>query len=105
MELQAGDLVTRKSYQHDLLFRIKTIKQDVAILYGEAMRLIADAEISDLVKVNDRDLEHRRKAEQAKEEFYYRLFRQEYQLMKEKRNYKTTKGYQVISYLHILVQV
>jgi len=105
MELQAGDLVTRKSYQHDLLFRIKTIKQDVAILYGEAMRLIADAEISDLVKVNDQDLEHRRKAEQAKEEFSYRLFRQDYQLMKEKRNYKATEGYQDISYFHLPAKV
>jgi spore coat assembly protein len=105
MELQAGDLVTRKSYHHDLLFRIKTVKQDVAILHGEAIRLIADAEISDLVKVSDRDLEKRKKEEQVKEEFSYRLFRQDYQLMKEKRNYKATEGYQNISYFHLPAKV
>lgn len=105
MKLQAGDLVTRKSYNHDLLFRIASIHHHTAILYGEDIRLVADAEVSDLVKVSERDLKKRKKADQAKQDFSYRLFRQDYQLMKEKRDYKATEGFQDISYFHLPAKV
>lgn len=105
MQFQAGDLVTRKSYNHDLLFRIESIHQNTAILHGEAVRLIADADIGDLVKVDGRDLERRMKADREKEDFSYRLFRQDYQLMKEKREYKATEGFQDISYFHLPAKV
>lgn len=89
-----GELVTRKSYQHDLLFRIVTLAGDSAILHGEDIRLEADATLDDLVHVQARDLEKRRQTGKEKEEFSYRLFRQDYQLMKEKRDYQSTDGYQ-----------
>src|SRR5690606_39690017 len=40
------------------------------------------------------ELEMRRRKEKEKQEFSYRLFRQDYQLMKEKRDYQATDGYQ-----------
>jgi spore coat assemly protein len=94
MDLTKDNLVTRKSYNHDLLFRIATIKDNIASLYGEEMRLEADAPLDDLQRVEDRELETRRKKEKEKEEFSYRLFRQDYQLMKEKRDYQASDGYQ-----------
>jgi len=89
-----GELVTRKSYQHDLLFRIASLTGDEAILHGEDIRLKADASLDDLTHVQGRDLEKRRQIGKKQEEFSYRLFRQDYQLMKEKRDYQTTEGYQ-----------
>lgn len=93
MSFKSGELVTRKSYNNDLLFRIGSIKGDLAILYGEETRLQADAPIDDLIPLPSRELEQRRKKEKDKEEFSYRLFRQDYQLMKEKREYQSTDGY------------
>jgi spore coat assembly protein len=106
MDFTKGDLVTRKSYNNDLLFRISMINQDDVILYGEDTRLKADAPIDDLVLVQEREIEKRRQKEKEKEEFSYRLFRQDYQLMKEKREYQATDGYfNDTSYFQIPVSV
>lgn len=48
MNLQRGDIVTRYSYDHDLLFRVQSIDQDQVQLYGENFRLEVDAPIDDL---------------------------------------------------------
>lgn len=93
MSFKNGELVTRKSYNNDLLFRITSIKKDLAILHGEDTRLKADAPIHDLIPLQAREVEQRRQKERDKEEFSYRLFRQDYQLMKEKREYQSTEGY------------
>lgn len=45
MNLQRGDIVTRYSYDHDLLFRVQSIDQDQVQLYGENFRLEVDAPI------------------------------------------------------------
>lgn len=94
MDFAIGELVTRKSYQHDLLFRIANIFRDKAVLHGEDFRLVADAALSDLVHVLDRDLKKRRKKVKEQEDSSYRLFRQDYRLMKEKREYQSSDGYQ-----------
>ncbi|MEN2766731.1 sporulation peptidase YabG [Ornithinibacillus xuwenensis] len=101
----AGELVTRKSYKHDLLFRIATVSQDRAILHGEDIRLEADAPLDDLTKVEERDLEKRRQKGKEQEEFSYRLFRQDYQLMKEKRDFQSTDGYQYAEYFQLPARV
>lgn len=100
-----GELVTRKSYHHDLLFRVSSIRQDKAILHGEDIRLEADAPLEDLTKVEERDLEKRRQKGKEQEEFSYRLFRQDYQLMKEKRDYQSTDGYQYADYFQLPAKV
>ena len=51
MNFQKGDLVTRKSYNNDTVFKILNIKEDICYLKGIDIRLYADANITDLVKI------------------------------------------------------
>ena len=44
-----GDLVTRKSYNNDVVFKIIDIKDDVYYLKGVNVRLCADSDYDDLV--------------------------------------------------------
>lgn len=53
MQLKKGDLVTRKSYNHDTIFKITNIKNDIYYLKGIEVRLYADANLDDLVKYID----------------------------------------------------
>ncbi len=48
-----GTFVTRKSYGSDMIFRIESIEQNMAILRGVDYRLMADAPLDDLVKVQE----------------------------------------------------
>ncbi|MGP4109146.1 sporulation peptidase YabG [Virgibacillus sp. L01] len=94
MSFSIGELVTRISHNHDLLFRIASLTEDTAVVHGEDIRLVADASLDDLTHVQKRDLQKRKQKEKEQEEFSYRLFRQDYQLMKEKRDYQSSNGYQ-----------
>ncbi|MFQ3546550.1 sporulation peptidase YabG [Halobacillus rhizosphaerae] len=88
-----GDLVTRKSYQHDVLFRVKSLDGSYVKLMGEDIRLEADAPIDDLRQVTGTEY-HQRKSQIDKQEAYsYRLFRQDYRLLKEKRESEAGSGY------------
>ena len=55
-----GDLVSRKSYNNDIVFKVISINSSIAILRGVNVRLSADANIEDLIlsenKENDRDI-------------------------------------------------
>lgn len=57
MEFNVGDLVTRNSYNNDLVFKIIEIKEDRVILKGMNVRLLAEAEVEDLKKHNNEDIE------------------------------------------------
>lgn len=106
MDLITGDIVSRISYGHDLLFRISSLSKDVATLHGKDLRLEVDAPVNDLVRVEKRDLEEKHVKEKKQEEFSYRLFRQDYQFMKEKREYQATDGFQnESSYFHLSAKV
>ncbi len=48
--MNIGDLVTRNSYDNDLIFRIIDIEGDIYYLKGINMRLYADSHVEDLVK-------------------------------------------------------
>ena len=50
---EIGDLVTRKSYNNDLVFKIVDINDDLYILSGVNIRLCADSFYDDLVKYED----------------------------------------------------
>lgn len=93
MAVHVGDLVERKSYQRDLLFRVTEIKDTIAILFGEEFRLVADAPIEDLVLVDQRDYKKKVKQERETLEKTYRLFQQDYVLMKQRNEYQSTGGY------------
>ena len=57
-KIKIGDIVGRKSYNKDILFRVKNIidttNGQIAILIGVIERVEADSKVSDLEKV-DRD--------------------------------------------------
>lgn len=93
MDIKLGDIVTRKSYHHDILFKVSSIDKQVVKLHGVEMRLVADAPVEDLEIVERTDLMERQRRSKEKEEFSYRLFRQDYQLMREKKTYQISKAY------------
>ena len=57
MNLKIGDIVTRKSHNNDLVFKITDIEMDICYLKGVNIRLEADANINDLVIYNGEDKE------------------------------------------------
>ena len=58
MDFEIGDLVTRKSYNNDTVFEITDIIDDTCYLKGLNIRLLADSEIEDLQKFEDKDKEN-----------------------------------------------
>lgn len=50
-----GDKVTRKKYNHDIVFRIRKIEKDVYYLVGEELRLEATAKKEDL-RIYEKDI-------------------------------------------------
>lgn len=106
MKFVKGDLVTRHSYNHDLLFRIARIQEDQVILHGKYLRLEADSLAEDLKRIDSRDLERRRRESKSKEDFSYRLFRQDYQLLEERREFELTDGYsEEVNYFRLPTKV
>ena len=56
MLFNIGDIVTRKSYNHDTFFTIVRLEGDVAYLKGINLRLFADSDLKDLEKVQKKDI-------------------------------------------------
>lgn len=106
MDFVKGDLVTRITYNHDLLFRIATITSDQAIIDGVDIRLQADAPLDDLAKVQQREMNLFKKRFQKQEDVSFRLFKQDYKLLKEKRHYEATNAYEEdVSYFQLPTKV
>ena len=53
MNIKKGDYVTRKSYNHDTLFKVINIENGIYYLKGVEVRLLADSLIDDLKKVEN----------------------------------------------------
>jgi spore coat assemly protein len=91
------DIVGRLSYHCDILFRVIDIREDknkkTAILYGEDVRLIADAPYEDLVPIDPKQRAKKAQEFRSLEEQSFELFRQDIDLLKEKHEYETTGGY------------
>lgn len=100
-----GELVTRKSHDHDLLFRIATLNKNTATLYGRDVRLAVDAPLSDLSRVEEHDLAKRSQLSKKQEDSSFRLFRQDYRLMEQKRDYQASEGYHHSDYFQIPARV
>ena len=56
MLFNIGDIVTRNSYDNDTFFVIIDIEGEVAYLKGINLRLYADSDINDLVKVDNKNV-------------------------------------------------
>ncbi len=57
VNFKVGDYVTRISHNHDVVFRIINISNNIVYLNGVNVRLCADSNMEDLVIVSDRDNE------------------------------------------------
>lgn len=55
MNLQIGDVVTRKSYNHDIVFKVIGFDNDKVLLKGVDLRLFADSFVDDLVHSTIKD--------------------------------------------------
>ncbi|NMH74484.1 sporulation peptidase YabG [Bacillus sp. RO2] len=98
MMLKIGDIVARKSYNYDLLFRVMDIhenelKQRIVLLYGEDVRLMADALYEDLKVVDGKEQMTRKQRAESKVNRSLQLLQQDYQLIREKNEYEATGGY------------
>ncbi|WP_286884381.1 sporulation peptidase YabG, partial [Aneurinibacillus sp. UBA3580] len=78
-KFKLGDIVTRKSHGYDMLFQIIEIDEEhkTAALIGLDYRLIADAPLSDLVKVNEDEMKKMRSVCEQKHIEAMRLIQQE----------------------------
>lgn len=56
-----GDIVARKSYNMDVLFKIVSINNNVAELAGLTVRISADAILTDLVHISEYEMKNRLK--------------------------------------------
>jgi spore coat assembly protein len=97
VEIKLMDIVARRSYNCDILFRVTDIKetngQKFAVLFGEDFRLIADAPCEDLVTINQNERSKLTQEYRSLEERSLRLFEQDLDLLKQKQEYETTGGY------------
>lgn len=60
MEIKIGSIVTRNSYKNDIVFKVVDIEDNIYILTGTNIRLIADSPLEDLkIYTNDNDEEER----------------------------------------------
>ena len=57
--LKVGDIVSRKSYNYDVLFKVERINGEMVDLSGITVRIIADAPIYDLKKMTDVEVKSR----------------------------------------------
>ena len=75
--MKQGDYVVRKSYGGDILFRIEAVIRQTAILKGVDYRLLADAPLSDLVLVQNPEMNSASVAAKIKEHESLRRIRPE----------------------------
>lgn len=57
MNFKIGDLVTRNSYNNDIVFKIKNISDSIAYLKGTNIRLYADSKLDDLKIYDKQDID------------------------------------------------
>lgn len=89
-KLVVGDIVTRRSHGYDMLFQIIDINKedDIAILIGLDYRLLADAPLSDLVKVNEDEMRKLREVCEQKHLEAMKLIQQERRSARERNMWR-----------------
>lgn len=97
VDLKLMDIVARRSYNFDILFRVIDIREtdgrEVAILYGEDIRLVADAPCTDLVVIDQDERVKYSQEFRSLEEQSFRLFSQDVELLRQRQEYNVTSGY------------
>ncbi|QIZ10759.1 sporulation peptidase YabG [Priestia megaterium] len=97
MDIKLMDIVGRRSYNCDILFRVIDVRkindQKFAVLYGEDFRLVADAPYEDLVVIDDNQRIRLKNEYRTLEEQSFKLFKQDVELIKNRQEYEATGGY------------
>lgn len=97
MTIKMMDIVGRKSYHCDILFRVIDLRQEsgqkIAVLYGEDFRLVADAPYEDLIIMKPAQLRKKTQEFRSLEQQSFELFRQDVSLLKEKQEFVATDGF------------
>jgi spore coat assemly protein len=97
VDIKLMDLVGRRKYNCDILFRVIDIQemngQKLVVLYGADIRLVADAPYDDLVVINQNQRSKITEEYRTLEEQSYRLFAQDIDLIKQRQEYEATGGY------------
>ena len=90
MSIRVGDTVTRKSYGNDVLFNVISINKAkrMVTLQGLDVRLVADAPIEDVVKIDPDTLNKEREKIEYISRESLRLIQQERRLMREKNQWQ-----------------
>lgn len=106
MTINTMDIVGRISYHCDILFRVIDIKDQggkkMAVLFGEDIRLVADAPCEDLIVINRAQRMKFEQEYRSLEEQSFQLFRQDLALLREKQEYEVTDGYsKTLNYFQI----
>ena len=65
--MKKGDIVGRLSYNKDIIFVISDVKEDIAILQGLYVRLVADSKLDDLVLIDENHLTRKKESEKLYE--------------------------------------
>lgn len=65
--MKTGDFVSRISYNNDIIFKIKAISSNIALLEGVFVRLIADSKLDDLRIIEPNFMQRQEKIEQEYE--------------------------------------
>jgi len=89
-QLQVGDIVVRKSYHEDILFRITKIDEEnkIVFLCGVEFRLCADAPIDDVIKLSEEEAQKRLKKNETRELESLRLIYQDRDVVHKKNMWK-----------------
>ncbi|WML42513.1 sporulation peptidase YabG [Neobacillus sp. PS3-40] len=97
MNIKLMDVVARRSYNCDILFRVIDIGerngQKFAVLYGEDFRLVADSPYDDLIVINPNERVKLTQEYRSIEEQSFRLFTQDVDLLKQRQEYEVSGGY------------
>jgi len=88
-ELKIGDIVARKSYGYDVLFKVVDIRSDgkerIATMKGISYRIEADAPVSDLVLQSDQQVrEYRAKCDRMVERITRNIVPRQHNYIKKK---------------------
>jgi spore coat assembly protein len=97
MGIKINDMVGRQSYNCDLLFRVIDFTningKQMAVLYGEDYRLMADAPIEDLIVIEQKEQLEAARQIRTLEKQSFELFQRDLNLLKERQEYEVTGGY------------
>ncbi|MFW5991788.1 MAG: sporulation peptidase YabG [Halanaerobiaceae bacterium] len=90
MKFKPGDFVTRRSYNSDIIFKVEHLQEGNALLRSIKLRLMADARLEDLIKVDKKEV--KTLIRELMLESYDYLRRQELNLILQDRIYRNNKN-------------